>query len=254
MGLKQVNRMLEVAKRKSAPKHLGEDYSALNPIQNRKYQKSLKHKGRQSFLPGQIRAPSRGDFIKRVEQEHIPVGATFTPAQRQLSEALVKGHEVSETQVRRPLMYFETQTRAHANPSVIFREHNAVRQVDPSIDPNSAVRQTFKNMRKEVEDRSIQGLFPSFDYGESPRLSRHAIRRMSDALESRGHFARQAANRNEFSRWLGNPVRDDIISDMKRMSPQERSAFYRRGEVPDRIRNLDDYIYDMEDEGLIPFK
>src|SRR5690606_23340065 len=101
----------------------------------------------------------------------------------------MKGHELDEVRTRPNAV----QTNlSHNSPDVIFREHNRLATLPGSAAP---VKKFFKTMRTWPIDQGAEQeqFFKPFglQYGESPRLSRHARRRMVESLERRSIAAEQ---------------------------------------------------------------
>lgn len=128
-----------------------------------------------------INVPKRGDALRfltgEIGAERIPAAAQVAsnPRSRKMLDAVIKGHELDETIVPQGLaagMY------GHRNMDVILREHNRIATL-PS--EHQAVRDMSKQLRDlGGESQAIKGYV---DYGNGPRLSRHARRRIVEGLE-----------------------------------------------------------------------
>jgi hypothetical protein len=160
-----------------------------------------------------IVAPSRGD-ISRVElkelaqepkqwltehgyrlfpKETIKDIQAMSPKERLMREALARGHELDEVllgQGGRLGSSTFRQAYGHSDPRVLLREHNRLTTLPAS-------RKRVK--RVEVDRRASSGeaqmleqAIPGFRFGESPRLSRHAQRRLAPLLERAAQPAAQA--------------------------------------------------------------
>ena len=88
-------------------------------------------------------------------------------------------HEGFESKIKRNSLKLYG---SHASPEVLLREHNLVRTASPEI---SQAASNFKKLRGEGtgESRVLSNYIPGFKYGESSRLSRHAIRRLTPMLK-----------------------------------------------------------------------
>lgn len=68
--------------------------------------------------------------------------------------------------------------RGHLSPGVLFREHNVIKTLTGK--ESKKVRKDIINFRKStLEAEELSNLLNNrFTFGESPRLSRHAIKRI----------------------------------------------------------------------------
>lgn len=149
---------------------------------------------------GYIQTPKRGDSVdalRRLQREAAKsrysdpadVGSLravatteFTPPQRKMLNALAEGHELNELHYGN---HGQTPARfvdglEHAHPGVLLREHNAVATLPESMSP---IRKAMAGMR------SLES--PMFEpygvrLGNSGRLSRHAIKRISEDITRGG--------------------------------------------------------------------
>jgi hypothetical protein len=99
-----------------------------------------------------------------------------SPGNRKALDAVIKGHELAETQVRPE---FSFQGVGHRSPDVILREHNMIRTLPAE---NKAVGDYMTGLRAAGEAPALEST-TGFRYGEGPRISRHARRRLVDIHE-----------------------------------------------------------------------
>ena len=110
---------------------------------------------------------------------------------RRMLDAVVKGHELDEIVVpgnRNTLM--DGSGMNHRSPDVILREHNRIMTLPEGYDK---VKDTMTNLRSNIgreadylanaTDSSYSG--KGFEYGQSPRLSRHARKRITQLWENK---------------------------------------------------------------------
>lgn len=103
----------------------------------------------------------------------------MTGPQHKMLEAVLKGHELAE--VRAPVGHTSMRSAGHMSPEVILQEHNMITTLPPEFAPVKETMQAFR--RGGVEDLLLarQGI----TYGEGQRLSRHARKRITQAMEKR---------------------------------------------------------------------
>lgn len=83
---------------------------------------------------------------------------------------------------------------AHHGIAPLLAEHNIIRSMKPALNP----RGSFIRRARDRDGNWLLGdMIPGFDYGKSPRLSRHAIKRLREAynaggLEPKRHGSRQS--------------------------------------------------------------
>jgi hypothetical protein len=113
------------------------------------------------------------------------------PKHLRMRNAITYGHEYDElADIARPVAVADSYL--HNSPSVMLREHNRVTTLPEEMAP---VRDYFKAVRgggvgagpNEIANSEQQLLFSplGLTYGESPRLSRHALRRIDEAYARR---------------------------------------------------------------------
>lgn len=105
--------------------------------------------------------------------------------QQKMLHGVLKGHELDEATVKGGLgaAHF-----GHRSPDVIFREHNRLATMPKGYEP---VR---KSMQSAREGRESSFLFPKgTTYGEGPRFSRHARKRLGELAEKKTISAYQSA-------------------------------------------------------------
>ena len=130
--------------------------------------------------PGSVTAPERGDalaFLRNIDPD-IHKSRNFSPQDRRMINAIVEKHELDEQKYKRGM---SMRSFGHASTPVILNEHNASVAVRNQGHP--MVANIFHNMRSGGEENIIKRIDPRYVHGESPRYSRHAIRRMSEIAE-----------------------------------------------------------------------
>lgn len=148
--------------------------------------------------PAGIFSIPRGDATSLLRRSGAPL-PEFTPGQRKMLDAVAKGHELDELQLRHvsPMTY----TWGHVSPEVLFREHNKIVTMPPDMDP---VRRATQGLRQatgeaEVLRDALQDF--GFTFGEGERLSPAMRKAMTAHLESQypsrfaGELAREEAQR-----------------------------------------------------------
>lgn len=91
-------------------------------------------------------------------------------------------HEADETRRTKHTKFLGS----HNSPAVILREHNNLTRLETPSAPET--RKLFKHLRdREGTAPAIDATVPELGYahGESSRLSRHAIRRISDLIDKK---------------------------------------------------------------------
>lgn len=82
-------------------------------------------------------------------------------------------HEGAEASIRPRSVL---QVGSHYSPEVLLKEHNMIRTLPKKY---SGTKNFYRELRGAVhESDMLSSGYPRFRYGESPRLSRHAIKRM----------------------------------------------------------------------------
>jgi len=151
----------------AANKHLDDAITRLTPTAG----KTLTPRG---VNPGEVVAEAMGrDFSK------------LKPNQKRLMNALTLRHEAAESAVKDTNFAFNAAAQ-HRGPEVILKEHNQVRNL--SGKGSKKVKKIFRQARTSgPEERTIQQNIPAlgFEYGKSERLSRHAIKRISESLNKK---------------------------------------------------------------------
>jgi hypothetical protein len=180
-----------------------------------------------------IVAPRRGD-VSRLDIKEMPEEAkvllrdrgyriyptdalrdlrAMQPKERLMREAMSRGHELDELMLSRsgaPSSSFHTLF-SHADPRVLLREHNRLTTLPAAY---KRVGRVGKDIRASLgEAQELEKLIPGFRFGESPRLSRHAQRRLAPKIEEALQPAAQAkreadraATRRRIEELLGGPM------------------------------------------------
>lgn len=148
-------------------------------------------RGKSSIVPGYASPQKQFADMERMsgspkEMLGLLAPKGMTPEQHQMFGAVAKGHELDELAAKPSLSAMGEGHRKglrHRNMDVIMKEHNRLVTLPKGFDP---VRVGFRNLRDVGrEGVDIKKVFPNFQYGQSPRLSRHAQRRMSEVLNRR---------------------------------------------------------------------
>lgn len=121
--------------------------------------------------------PATTAIESAVRKGGAPIPARPPSDQRQMLEAVVKGHELDETLVRPALSF---KPFGHNSPDVLLREHNRLATLPTA---NSAVRDYMRDLRKNTESPVLAQY--GIDFGKSERLSRHARKRITEHMERR---------------------------------------------------------------------
>lgn len=133
-------------------------------------------------IAGKLIFPKKKDAYHAVRDK---LGPDRLPAmngrQRKTFNAIIKSHEVAESSAKYHPKFFEQAH--HMSPSVILREHNVLRGLPEK--GKKEMTALFKSFRTDLDTSAnvISKQFPKFTYGDSPRLSRHAIKRMSEKFK-----------------------------------------------------------------------
>ena len=135
--------------------------------------------------PGFVVSPPQGDALDalRKYRPDLKIPADLLPDQRLMLDAMVKAHVLDELAVRPGLAMIG---QGHLSPAVILREHNRLVSMPEGYEP---IKKIFRQLRGWERGDNTAGLiksfFPSFTYGEGPRLSRGHIRHMSEIMNLR---------------------------------------------------------------------
>lgn len=179
--------------------------------------------GRQAMAPvtSAVERSGRGVFQNGPSQKVISTAISQMPRplrpptlprleggkQLKMLEAITKGHELSETQVR-PGMSFKQF--GHNSPDVILREHNAVTTLPSGYAPTAEYMKSLRT-RPYGEQEPLRQF--GIEYGKSPRLSRHARKRITESLEQQNRqiLEMPMTKKAEVSR-------DDALEAVKRLN------------------------------------
>lgn len=131
-------------------------------------------------------SPGKGDakkfFGKTMGEVSAPqkvqkaIGAVKTPEQRKAMEAVMKGHEVAESQVKPTSSFLGF---GHLSPDVILREHNMITTLPESAAP---VRKAVMAIRGLGEAPALKA-GTGFEFGKGQRISRHARKHLTKMYE-----------------------------------------------------------------------
>lgn len=126
----------------------------------------------------EAKAMERGagpEYTGKLTGQLGPEPAHLPAKHQKMLHAVVKGHELDEASVQGALGAVQL---GHRSPDVIFREHNRIMTLPQEHQP---IRDFMKAVRQKHEG---DWLFPKgLAYGESPRLSRHARRRLTESAK-----------------------------------------------------------------------
>lgn len=141
-------------------------------------------RGKDIVLPGE------GSFhkqLKRSAGKYKGKLPKLDGQNKKMLESIVKGHELDEIQAARKAgrmgkgMSPVTKAQGHVSPDILFREHNRVSTLPKGYE---GARDTMRGLRKSRREDTHFKRF-GMEYGSGPRLSRHARKRMTEALETR---------------------------------------------------------------------
>lgn len=103
----------------------------------------------------------------------------FTPEQHQITNSVLHGHELDEVRVA-PGM--GARMLGHNSPDVLLREHNRVATLPPEHTP---VKEYMQNIRSSTGDARAMRYGMGIDYGNSPRISRHARKHLTNIMNNK---------------------------------------------------------------------
>ena len=128
-----------------------------------------------------IVTPKGLNAINTFQDAGIHMPKKISGKSKELLNKVVLNHEANE--IRSKAMSDSYLNRwGHVSPKVILREHNIVSQL--SGEGSKPVRDIMHTLRKGKEGAEIHKAIPNLGYqhGKSERLSRHAIRRITDIV------------------------------------------------------------------------
>ena len=134
------------------------------------------------IMPGQGHLPvqmNQASMAQAIGQQFGAGSPPYVPAQQQkMLHGILKGHELDEASVRGAV---GAGHLGHRSPDVLYREHNRLATMPPGHE------QLQKYMQYHRGVREAPFLFDQFGlhYGQGPRLSRHARRRLTTAVGNR---------------------------------------------------------------------
>lgn len=100
--------------------------------------------------------------------------------QHKMLEAVVKGHELAETQVRPGS---SVRGFGHRHPDVLLREHNMLVTLPEKYAP---VKEYLTAARATADAPTLEYLSDgAFQYGKGQRFSRHARKRLGEMMEAK---------------------------------------------------------------------
>lgn len=128
-----------------------------------------------------------------VEEQLKPLGYDYPsapPAEKKMLLQLGIAHEADELHaMKSPIDRAFKEETMHWKPEVIMREHNRIKGLPPEF---SGLVDLHKKMRTQPMLPGVSGMpaegailkAHGIDYATSPRLSRHAIRRLGDLMKN----------------------------------------------------------------------
>jgi hypothetical protein len=146
-----------------------------------------------------IFSPERGDAaskfrsITKGHNDEVSVAlrhhtSKMSPTERRTLDGVIKGHELDEVQVPSRMAF---QPIGHNSPDVMLREHNRVTTLPADHANVKGMMQTLRG--PGGEEGSVLKEY-GVNYGDSPRLSRHARKRITGLMER----DMLAANKEDF--------------------------------------------------------
>jgi hypothetical protein len=133
-------------------------------------------------LPQGAIIPGKGNtdtFLRKRLGEQIDARLPQVgPKDKRMINSIIDGHELDETLVRGGLA---VRGVGHRSPDVLLREHNRVTTLPKEY---GGSREFMKSMRGSTGETGLfQNIDPRLAYGDSPRLSRHARKRITELME-----------------------------------------------------------------------
>lgn len=107
----------------------------------------------------------------------------LTPSENRMLEGVLKGHELDELGARPSASFLPF---GHRSPDVILREHNRVVTLPSAYGGVRRIMDLVRNFAGAEAGVLRRATGGKFDYGSSPRLSRHARRRIVALVERLG--------------------------------------------------------------------
>lgn len=160
-------------------------------------------------VPGYINLPKKGDPAAAIRKAYPARGEPMTREEHIFNNAMAVGHEKSERNVVRNGEYnMATSGMGHFSPKVLLREHN----MNVTLPAEAGrVGQMYREMRDASGDAGMLSSL-GVNYGVSPRLSRHAIKRLSEAAEAKtlGHMKEQVGEAVERGEKLAGDTKKKI--------------------------------------------
>lgn len=148
----------------------------------------LEHPSAPWFKKRTVFTPEKGDsanFLRTLTKEDDGIVGNemrrhvgrMSPTERRTLDGVIKGHELDENVVSRRASFLPL---GHNSPDVLLREHNRVTTLPADHANAKGVMQTMRgHMGEEGDVLKAYGV----NYGDSPRLSRHARKRITGLIE-----------------------------------------------------------------------
>lgn len=141
-------------------------------------------RGFSTATKGMILTPEAGDAKRFLQQ--IPEGAfpglgkslkqVKSPAQRKALEAVIKGHEMAESQVKPTASFMGF---GHLSPDVILREHNIIQTLPRGMKRAAGPLRKMRKGREAAALKEVTG----FEFGKGKRISRHARKHLTRMMD-----------------------------------------------------------------------
>lgn len=136
----------------------------------------LKAQGIDEAIEGMGAAGIGGGAIKPEAFKQV----AQSPGNRRALDAVLKGHELAETQVKATNSFMGF---GHRSPEVLLREHNMIQTLPKE---NAPVADLMRSMRAPGETTALAQT-TGFQYGQGPRLSRHARKHITRMHDDEAH-------------------------------------------------------------------
>lgn len=148
-------------------------------------------------------------------------GLTPPPAsQRKMLHAILKGHELDEMSMPGSTAF---RNFGHRSPQVILNEHNRVATLPAGYEDT---RDYLKTLRTP-ENTALQ-MHTGMRYGESPRLSRHARKRVAEAIDRNQALLANPKTTPEQASTLINHMVNRMDEDVREPMRQQLEASMQR--------------------------
>jgi|GEM_PF-3638857 len=124
----------------------------------------------------------KGGTNKYFKKDELAEKLIKTPKDKKGMEAIVKGHELAETNVKRVQPEFKNFF-GHNAASVMLKEHNMLTTLPR--EQKNLKKYKILNRKYSGEADFLEESMKNFKYGKSPRFSRHAIKNLENILKQK---------------------------------------------------------------------